>query len=129
MALQMVRLNWQAEPIDNFTLDEARCHGAEGNMEHDCGLVILVPELLEALANVRRDFGKPIKVKSWTRCRPHNEAVGGVKRSYHVNGRAVDIAALNVGDRYELEAIARQYFEFVKRYGWGLHCDVRGERA
>lgn len=69
-------MNWQAEPIDNFTLDEARCHGKEGNLEHDCGLVILVLELCYALGKVRTDFGKPIKIKSWTRCRSHNDAVG-----------------------------------------------------
>ena len=125
-------MNWAAEPIDNFTLREARCHGYEkkpsGRIWHDCGLVILVPELCIATYNVRIEFGKPIVVKSWTRCRLHNQAVGGKSDSYHQNGHAIDPAPQNISDLDELEQIARKYFGFVIRYSWGLHCDIRGER-
>lgn len=121
-------MNWTVQPIDNFTLAEARCHGREGTEWHDCGLVILVPELCDPLAKVRFEFDNALIVKSWCRCKAHNLAVGGKKDSYHQNGRAVDITSPKRTDLIVVEAIARRYFQFVKRYSWGLHCDIRGER-
>jgi hypothetical protein len=59
---------------------------------------------------------------------PHNLAVGGRPDSYHPNGHAIDIAPVDLNDLDQLERIARKYFAFVKRYSWGLHCDIRGER-
>lgn len=126
-------INWKAEPIDNFTLGEARCHGWEyinpvTPVPHDCGLIILVPELCECVHEVRIRFGKPIIVKSWTRCRPHNRAAGGKDDSYHQNGHAIDVAPVNMSDLDELAAIVRDVFPFAYRASWGLHGDIRGKR-
>jgi hypothetical protein len=125
-------MNWRARPINHFTLGEARCHGWEGEGDdkrwHDCGLIILVRALCICLEHTRSDYGKPIRVNSWSRCRPHNLAIGGKDDSYHQNGRAIDIAPVDMDDMDTLEEIARRYFPFVKRYSWGLHCDIRGER-
>lgn len=120
-------INWEAEIIPNFTLKEARCHGKEGEVWHDCDLVILTWSLSYFLYSVRKEFGKPIIVRSWTRCKSHNLAVGGKKDSYHQNGRAIDITCKNkLLD--ELEMIARRKFPFVKRHKTFIHCDIRGER-
>lgn len=122
-------LNWDAEFIDHFTLAEARCHERNPDKPpHDCGLVILVPELLECQYKVRYRFGRPIIALSWTRCPPHNAAVGGVRDSLHVNGRALDERPEDMADLGELEQIAREEYPFVLRRYWGLHCDIRGER-
>ena len=53
-------------------------------------------ENIEALARnvldpVREKLGKPIQVNSGYRCKSHNEAVGGVKGSQHIQGEAADI--------------------------------------
>ena len=127
-------MNWTVQPIDNFTLWEARCHGWEPNTRdpnrlwHNCGLIILVPELCECVYKVRMRFGKPLIVKSWTRCRSHNKAVSGKCDSYHQNGHAADLAPVNMNDMGELYAIARDVFPYAQLYGWGLHCDIRGKR-
>lgn len=126
-------MNWNVEHIENFTLREARCHGWEyinpvTPAPHDCGLIILVPELCKCVYEVRIRFGKPIIVKSWTRCMPHNLAVGGKPGSYHVVGRAIDMAPKNMSDLDELYEIAEDVFPFTYRASWGLHGDIRGKR-
>lgn len=121
-------MNWEAKILDNFSLGEARCHGWEGDVYHDCGLVILLPELVDPLDWVREKFGYPIKINSWNRCRLHNAAVGGKDDSYHQNGRAIDPSALFGGCLEDLEKLCRQAFPFVLPYSTFLHCDIRGER-
>ena len=49
--------------------------------------VVATAQQMEA---VRALFGKPIKVNSWYRSRALNEAIGGAKTSYHMQGLAVD---------------------------------------
>lgn len=129
-------MNWNLEHIENFKLREARCHGWEPNSRnpnriwHDCGLVILVPELCQCVYEVRKAFNKPIIVKSWTRCRIHNLAVGGVENSYHINGHAVDLAPA-ILDRAHIDRLYRMaagIFPFTYPASWGLHADIRGKR-
>lgn len=121
-------MNWSAKPIENFALREIRCRGyAEGEW-HDCGLVIIVPELLECQYKVRKRFDKEIYALSWTRCPAHNAAVGGVPGSFHMNGHALDQRPFDLNDLDQLEEIAREEYRFVLRRPWGLHCDIRGDR-
>lgn len=110
--------------LENFTLYEARCHG----VDHDCGVIILDPELLSCLDRVRVKYGMPIIVNSWTRCREHNAAVGGAAQSYHMNGRAADLTATAGGDMMTLRRICRAVFPFAIDYENYIHCDVRGPR-
>lgn len=121
---------WGAEILENFNLGEARCHGSEGLIFHDCGRIWLVAELCEALEAIRRLYGRPIRVTSWLRCYSHNKAVGGVANSYHLNGRAIDVQPKNLEpvDLDILEARAKRKFLFVERYDYFIHCDIRGER-
>lgn len=46
---------------------------------------------ISRMDEIRESYGKPIYVNSWYRCKELNEAVGGVKDSYHLKGLAVDI--------------------------------------
>lgn len=121
-------INWEVNILSYFKLREAKCQGWEFGHRHDCGLVILYWDLLYALYLTRDEFGKPIIVRSWTRCRPHNLAIGGEDDSYHQNGHAIDITCEDKFFLDELEMIARKYFDYVERHSWGLHCDIRGER-
>ena len=115
---------WTVKILENFSLGEARCHGES----HDCGLTILGPDLTAALSEVRRLYDKPIIVTSWTRCKEHNAAVGGSERSYHLNGRAVDLKAARDDDSVHLREVCRDVFSFTKHYAFHIHCDVRGRR-
>jgi hypothetical protein len=40
---------------------------------------------------IRENYGKPIYVNSWYRCKELNAEVGGAEDSYHLKGLAVDI--------------------------------------
>lgn len=123
-------IDWNAEPIPNFTLKEARC-------KCGCSVIMLQITTLDSLHKVRSEYGKSIIVTSWARCKDWNAKVGGKADSYHLNGKAVDIKPGNSNDIDILETIAREPFAFVKRYlrensdgsisEW-LHCDIRGER-
>ena len=114
-------MDWYIEPIAHFTLEEMSCRCG-------CDLAILQPELLEALEKVRSEYDAPLVINSMTRCKAHNEAVGGVANSYHVNARAVDIRPVSGGSLTDLHIVCCRYFAFTKRYDSFIHCDVRGER-
>lgn len=117
-------INWDAKIIPNFELGEARCHGFHNEVPHDCGLVILQPELLVCVDEFRTRWAEPITVGSWTRCDYWNAFVGGVDDSRHKNGWAFDPKPVG-GDLNEFEELARDCFPFVLRYATFLHCDIR----
>lgn len=111
--------------LENFELYEVRCRGDNG---HDCGLMILDPELLYLLGRVRIRYDMPVVVTSWTRCWLHNGEVGGSDTSKHPLGRAVDLKAMPVargGDMTLLRRICKQVFPYIKDYVGHIHCDVR----
>ena len=58
--------------------------------------------LVYKLQVIRERIDKPIYINSACRCDRHNNAVGGALNSYHLSGRAVDIACDNSLDRHEL---------------------------
>lgn len=58
--------------------------------------------IAEILNPARHRLGKPIIVNSGYRCPRLNEAVGGVKNSYHLYGRAADITTGNISDNRRL---------------------------
>lgn len=49
------------------------------------------PQMVEMLDELRERCGFPIVISSGYRCAKHNQAIGGAKRSAHVEGYAVDI--------------------------------------
>ena len=61
-----------------------------------CSMPLEVQANIEALVNnvlapLREAYGKPIYVNSGHRCEAYNRKVGGVSRSQHIVGEAVDI--------------------------------------
>lgn len=96
----------------------------------DCGHTILTHALRKAYVDSRTEFNKPLSIHSGFRCQGHNSYVGGVKKSRHMSGEAIDIAPLGSDPNYEveldrLEQIARKHFSFVLKYETFIHCDVR----
>lgn len=57
---------------------------------------------LEQLDLLRENYGKPIFIRSSWRSPAKNQEVGGAPNSYHLSGRAVDIACSNGYDRLSL---------------------------
>ena len=74
--------------IDNpyFSEDELRCKGTDECSMND--------SFMEKLINIRSELDRPMIINSGYRHPAHNSAIGGVKDSPHVFGRAVDIAAI-----------------------------------
>lgn len=69
-------------------------------------LTALVSNLLDPL---RERWGSPIVVNSGYRCAKLNRAVGGVARSQHCKGQAVDIRTMS-----NTQAGNRRLFDFIR---------------
>ncbi|MDR1066024.1 MAG: DUF4280 domain-containing protein [Clostridiales bacterium] len=64
--------------------------------------ILIDPQLVDYLQKIRDHFGKPVTISSGYRTPARNEAVGGARNSYHVQGKAADIsiAGVSVNDIY-----------------------------
>ena len=71
----------------NFSPAEIACRGTGKLLVHEAAL-----DRLQAL---REKLGKPFIIRSAYRSPEHNRAVGGAKRSKHMEGTAFDIAMSN----------------------------------
>lgn len=92
-----------------------------------CGSNLMDLEFLKLVDAFRGELGFPLIVDSGYRCPKHNAAVGGVKNSMHVKGRAVDwkMLAIHPAMRPKLVALAPKYFRGI---GVGIslvHTDNR----
>lgn len=57
-----------------------------------CGLYNLVPAVSASCQVIRDELGMAVTVNSGVRCAKHNAKVGGVKDSYHTQGKAADLS-------------------------------------
>jgi len=107
----------------NFSPAEIACRGT--------GQLKLHTEALDKLQALRDRLGKPLIVRSAYRSPQHNRAVGGAKRSKHMDGSAFDIAMSN-HDPAAFERAAREVgflgFGFYPRSGF-MHVDLGPARS
>lgn len=74
----------------------------------------------QVLEPLRTYAQQPVRISSGYRCRALNKAVGGVPNSYHIKGRAADIAMPRCdasGRRLtqtEARALLREWYEWIK---------------
>lgn len=73
-----------------------------------CGKIVLVPSFLDAMDELREGMNRPMIITSWTRCRRHNQSVGGSKLSSHLIGKAADIFTPTLEYRMKLLFLAGQ---------------------
>jgi zinc D-Ala-D-Ala carboxypeptidase len=115
--------HWRDVPVDtwrwpNFSPAEIACRGT--------GKLLINGPALDKLQALRNRLGKPLIVRSAYRSPEHNRAVGGAKRSKHMEGAAFDIAMTN-HDPAAFEAAAREVgflgFGFYSRSGF-MHVDL-----
>lgn len=119
----------------NFNLSEFKCKCGE------CEIKVNVLKNIKKLAKtlqVLRDFvGYPIRINSAYRCKAHNEAIGGVEKSQHLLGKAVDITI----DTYNPDKVYKVVknlqnnpyvmggeFNGVGRYNTFTHVDIRSRK-
>ncbi len=96
-----------------------------------------VVPLVNALENIRKEIGAPVKLISVYRNREYNDHVGGAKNSRHMQFDAADFQVLgnNVGSPTDWSDIAKRLrregvFEGgVGTYRTFVHVDTRGTRA
>jgi uncharacterized protein YcbK (DUF882 family) len=113
-----------------------------------CGGKKVHPKLVELLDATREELGQPLRVTSSYRCEARNTAVGGVKRSLHLEhdgvGWAADITYARRDLRDNRENLFRLFWHaeraaerlglvvglglYEPRSGGFLHVDVRGCR-
>lgn len=79
------------------------------------------------LDELRRMFGKPIRVESGARCAAHNKSVGGGAESMHLQGRAADLIVETDADRYQLLRIAASLFGGIGVAKGTIHVDDRNQ--
>jgi uncharacterized protein YcbK (DUF882 family) len=108
---------------ENFSRSEFAC-------KCQCGFDTVDVELIAVLSALRSALG-PTKINSGCRCHDHNRAVGGVKDSQHVLGRAADIVVQNVDPDIVVAYLNDHYPEQygVGSYNTFTHIDTRGKKA
>lgn len=90
------------------------------------------PGLVRALEDLRFLAGRPVKVNSACRCSAHNARQGGKAASQHLKGKAADVKINGLSPK-EVARLAERVAGFrdggIGVYAWGVHLDVRGQRA
>lgn len=109
-------------------------HFSDYEFECHCNKCELVPppqELLEVLEDVRSHFSRPVTIMSGYRCKKHNKAVGGAKRSKHKLGIASDIIVSGIAPKRVHAYLTKKYKNKygIGRYGYFTHIDVRKNKA
>ena len=108
----------------NFKVKEFACKdGSDTIFIHD--------KLPMVLQYIRMRTGKSVVLTNAYRTETHNAEVGGAEYSQHLYGTAADIRVKGYTPA-TLASIAREIMQDwggVGIYGWGIHVDVRKERA
>lgn len=76
----------------NFKVREFRCKDGSDP-------VLVHPELVKVLQDIRTHFGRPITINSAFRTPEYNKKVGGERQSQHLYGRAADIVIPGVSPK------------------------------
>ena len=93
----------------------------------------MVP-MARAADEIRRRFGRPIRILSAYRTPGYNAAVGGARASYHMAFCALDLAPM-AGGVAELHRVARAvrreggFSGGIGRYASFVHVDGRGDNV
>lgn len=100
---------------------------AELSCKCGCGLNNIKPELLDALEDLRRRYGRKMRVNSASRCWDHNYKVKGHIRSAHMTGEAVDIHVPHDIDRHTMLSIILRLnlFSGIGIAKTFIHLDVK----
>lgn len=104
---------------ENFSTDELECSC--------CHKLIFDANLIRLLQRLRNYVNKPVNVTSGYRCEKHNDDVGGVKNSYHAQGKAADIYVdgMSVDDLAQLCILCGFMGVGLYRKQKFVHVDVR----
>lgn len=104
--------------LQYFTKEELTCSCG-------CNELIVNHGFIKKIEDIREFLGFPFVVNSFYRCEKYNKQIGGVKNSYHLLGRAMDIKAS--GERaYRIIEVASDFgFRGIGVYPTFVHLDDR----
>lgn len=109
---------------ENFNSTEFDCHG-----NGCCRETVIDLEMVDILQEIRNHFGKAVTVNSGYRCKTHNTAVGGARKSKHLSGMAADIVVKGV-EPIEVAKYAESIgVKGIGLYSWGCHIDSRDTKG
>ena len=112
---------------EHFDSDEFKCKCCGELPAHG-----MDKELIALLEQIRHAFNKSITITSGYRCEKHNKAVGGAKKSQHMDGIAADIKVTDV-PAHEVHAYLVKHFDDkiggLGKYKSWVHVDTRKVRA
>ena len=120
---------------NNFSKSEFECTCG-------CEMPLDVLENVKLLAiqlqKIREYVGKPIRINSAYRSEAHNEAIGGVKTSQHILGKAADITIDTftpdevvsiIENMLTNEMLGGFYIGGLGSYNTFTHIDIRDKKA
>jgi len=106
-----------------FSEDEIKC-------KCGCGQAILDEKLIKMADGLREYIGKPMISHCVNRCKKHNKNVGGVSKSKHITGNAMDFHINGLSNR-KLHKICKKLWKNkeiltggIGFYPWGVHIDT-----
>ena len=120
---------------NNFTKSEFDCKSGE---EMPLEVLENVKLLAIQLQKIRDYVGKPIRINSAYRSEAHNEAIGGVKTSQHILGKAADITIDTftpdevvsiIENMLTNEMLGGFYIGGLGSYNTFTHVDIREKKA
>ena len=120
---------------NNFTKSEFDCKSGE---EMPLDVLENVKLLAIQLQKIREYVGKPIRINSAYRSQAHNEAIGGVKTSQHILGKAADITIDTftpdevvsiIENMLTNEMLGGFYIGGLGSYNTFTHIDIREKKA
>jgi len=129
----------EPEPVEPPATDGDRitAHFRRGEFKCKCGCGKddIDAALVRLCETIRGAVGVPLIVNSGCRCETHNAKVGGVKGSYHTQGKAADLSC-SLGPRKLYDTIQALYaagklegLEYCIRYKTFVHIDIGKPRS
>ena len=120
---------------NNFSKSEFECRSGE---EMPSDVLDNVKQLAIQLQAIRDYVGKPIRINSAYRSKAHNKAIGGVKTSQHILGKAADITIDTftpdevvsiIENMLTNEMLGSFYIGGLGSYSTFTHVDIRDKKA
>lgn len=105
----------------NFKVKEFACKDGSDT-------IIIHEDFVQKLQQIRNHFGRAVNINSAYRTREHNKREGGSSNSYHIKGRAFDLAIKGVNPNDMARYAQSIGINGIIRYPWGIHVDSRPKR-
>lgn len=96
-----------------------------------CGQSIIEADLVEMMQKFRDRVKKPVIVHCVNRCKEHNEKVGGVPKSLHIEGKACDfhVKGLTIPELHAIAITSEDIFTGgIGLYDTFVHVDIGSKR-